>query len=190
LTDYNKYPILSRNAKNGIRTVQDSGFYINTTSSVHTLEFFYTPYALTDSGLVSTLSTGGYSASNYSWRNTGTISKTNIAAIYVNGVNKTSQTNVSNVFKLGELHHIVIVFTSPVSGQLKFDYSLYGSVPGLFQNFAIYPAEFNSTNVATHYSLYLYNSVSTVLDDNSPSMTVTENSVNYYDNDWLVVQNS
>jgi hypothetical protein len=186
----NKYPILSRNAKNGIRTVQDSGFYINTLSSVHTLEFFYTPYALTDSGLVSTLSTGGYSASNYSWRNTGTISKTNIAAIYVNGVNKTSQTNVSNVFKLGELHHIVIVFTSPVSGQLKFDYSLYGSVPGLFQNFAIYPAEFNSTNVATHYSLYLYNSVSTVADDNSPSITVTENSVDYYDNDWIVIQNS
>ena len=186
----NKYPILSRNARNGIRTIQDSGFYINTTSSVKTLEFFYTPYALTDSGLVSTISSGSYSASNYSWRNTGTISKTNISAIYVNGVNKTSETSVSNVFKLGQLHHVVIVFTSAVSGQLKFDYSLYGSVPGLFQSFGLYAEAFTATNVSTHYSLYLYNNVSTVADDNSPSMTVTENSVDYYDNDWIVIQNS
>jgi hypothetical protein len=185
-----KFPILSRNSKNGIRTVQDSGFYINTTSSVRTLEFFYTPYLLTDSGLVSTISTGGYSASNYSWRNTGTISKSNISAIYVNGVNKTSQTNVANVFKLGQLHHIVIVFTSAVSGQLKFDYSLYGSVPGLFQNLAIYPSAFTSTNVTTHYNLYTSNSVTTVLDNTTASMTVTENSVDYYDNDWIVIQNS
>jgi hypothetical protein len=186
----NKYPILSRNARNGIRTVQDSGFYINTTSSVYTLEFFYTPYALTDSGLVSTVSTGSYSASNYSWRNTGTISKTNISAIYVNDVDKTSETNISNVFKLAQIHHVVIVFTSPVSGQLKFDYSLYGSVPGLFQNIAIYPDEFTALKTTQHYHLYIYGSTSTVSDDNSPSITLTENYVNYYDNDWIVVQNS
>jgi hypothetical protein len=186
----NKYPILSRNSRNGIRTIQDSGFYINATSSVHTLEFFYTPYALTDSGLVSTISTGEYSASNYSWRNTGTISKTNISAIYVNDVNKTSETNVANVFKVGELHHVVIVFTSPVSGQLKFDYSLYGSVPGLFQNISLYPDEFTSLKATQHYHLYIYGSTSSVLDNNTASMTVTENSVDYYDNDWIVIQNS
>jgi hypothetical protein len=186
----NKYPILSRNSRNGIRTIQDSGFYINTTSSVHTLEFFYTPYALTDSGLVSTISTGGYSASNYSWRNTGTISKSNISAIYVNDVNKTSETNVANVFKVGELHHVVIVFTSAVSGQLKFDYSLYGSVAGLFQNIALYPDQFTSLKTTQHYHLYIYGSTSSVLDNNTASMTVTENSVDYYDNDWIVIQNS
>ena len=186
----NKYPILSRNARNGIRTIQDSGFYINTTSSVKTLEFFYTPYALTDSGLVSTISSGSYSASNYSWRNTGTISKTNISAIYVNDINKTAETNISNVFKLGQLHHVVIVFASAVSGQLKFDYSLYGSVPGLFQNLAIYPDQFTASKASEHYHLYIYGSTSTVLDDNSPSITLTENSVDYYDNDWLVIQNS
>jgi hypothetical protein len=186
----NKYPILSRNARNGIRTIANSGFYINTASSIKTLEFFYTPYALTVSGLVSTASGGSYAASNYSWSGGGTISKTNIAAIYVNGVNKSSQTSVSNVFKLGELHHVVIVFTAAVSGQIKFSHSSSGAVPALFQSFGIYPAEFTATNALTHYNLYLYNNVSTVADDNSPSITLTENSVDYYDNDWIVVQNT
>jgi len=186
----NKYPILSRNAKNGIRTIASSGFYINTTSSIKTLEFFYTPYALTVSGFISTASSGSYAASNYSWGSTGTISKTNIDAIYVNGVNKASETSVSNVFKLGQLHHVVIVFTSAVSGQIKISHSSSGAVPALFQSFGLYSAAFSATNVSTHYSLYLYNNVSTVADDNSPSMTVTENSVDYYDNDWIVIQNS
>ena len=185
-----KHPILSRNAKNGIRTIASSGFYINTTSSIKTLEFFYTPYALTVSGFISTASSGSYAASNYSWSGGGTVSKTNIAAIYVNGVNKTSQTSVSNVFKLGELHHVVIVFTSAVSGQIKLSHSSSGAVPALFQSFGLYPGTFTATDVSTHYSLYLYNNVSTVADDNSPSMTVTENSVDYYDNDWIVIQNT
>jgi hypothetical protein len=185
-----KHPILSRNAKNGIRTIASSGFYINTTSSIKTLEFFYTPYALTVSGFISTASSGSYAASNYSWSGGGTVSKTNIAAIYVNGVNKTSQTSVSNVFKLGELHHVVIVFTSAVSGQIKLSHSSSGAVPALFQSFGLYTGTFTATDVSTHYSLYLYNNVSTVADDNSPSMTVTENSVDYYDNDWIVIQNT
>jgi hypothetical protein len=185
-----KHPILSRNAKNGIRTIASSGFYINTTSSIKTLEFFYTPYALTVSGFISTASSGSYAASNYSWSGGGTVSKTNIAAIYVNGVNKASETSVSNVFKLGELHHVVIVFTSAVSGQIKLSHSSSGAVPALFQSFGLYAGAFTATDVSTHYGLYLYNNVSTVADDNSPSMTVTENSVDYYDNDWIVIQNT
>ena len=188
-TGNNKYPILSRDARNGIKTVQDSGFYLTTQSDVNTLEFFYTPYALTDSGLISTTSTNGYSASNYSWRNTGTISKTNISAIYVNGINKTSETNVSNVFKVGELHHIVIVFYSAVGGNLKFDNSLYGSVAGLFQNLALYPAQFTSTQALEHYNLYVLGSTSVIDDSSNASITLTESSVEYYDNDWVVIQN-
>jgi hypothetical protein len=188
-TGNNRYPILSRDARNGIRTVQDSGFYLTTQSDVNTLEFFYTPYALTDSGLVSTVSTGGYSASNYSWRNTGTISKSNISAIYVNGINKTSETNVSNVFKVGELHHIVIVFSSTVGGNLKFDNSLYGSVAGLFQNLALYQAQFTSTQALQHYNLYILGSTSVINDSSNASITMTENSIEYYDNDWVVIQN-
>ena len=181
----NLYGILSRDARNGLRVVQDSGFYIRTDRLTHTIEFFYTPDALTDSGLISSLSDTTYFASNYSWRNSGTISKTNISAIYVNGVNKTSQTNVSNVFTQGELHHVVIVFTSPVSDNIKFNHSLYGAVPALYQNVALYESSFDSTAADLHYDLYMGTNP-TILDDSS--FTVTENSVTPYDNDWLVYQ--
>lgn len=181
----NLYGILSRDARNGLRVVQDSGFYIRTDRLTHTIEFFYTPDALTDSGLISSLADTTYFASNYSWRNSGTISKTNISAIYVNGVNKTSQTNVSNVFTQGELHHVVIVFTSPISNNIKFNHSLYGAVPALYQNIALYESAFDSTAADLHYDLYMGTNP-TILDDSS--FTVTENSVTPYDNDWLVYQ--
>jgi hypothetical protein len=188
-TGNNRYPILSRDARNGIKTVQDSGFYLTTQSDVNTLEFFYTPYALTVSGLISTASSGSYAASNYSWSGSGTISKTNISAIYINGVNKTSQTSVSNVFKLGELHHVLIVFTAAVSGQIKFSHSSSGAIPALFQNLALYQAQFTSTQALEHYNLYILGSTSVIDDSSNASITMTESSVEYYDNDWVVIQN-
>ena len=181
----NLYPILSRDKRNGLKVVQDSGFNITTDRLTQTIEFFYTPYALTDSGLISSLSDTYYYASNYSWRNSGTISKTNISAIYVNGVNKTSQTNVSNVFTAGELHYVVIVFTAPISDKIKFNHSLYGAVPALYQNVILYETAFNSTAAQLHYNLYMGTNP-TILDDSS--FTVTENSVTPYNNDWLVYQ--
>ena len=181
----NLYGILSRDARNGLRVVQDSGFYIRTDRLTHTIEFFYTPDALTDSGLISSLSDTTYFASNYSWRNSGTISKTNISAIYVNGVNKTSQTNVSNIFNDGELHHVIMVFTSPISSNIKFNHSLYGAVPALYQNIILYQTAFDSTAADLHYDLYMGTNP-TILHDSS--FTVTENSITPYNNDWLVYQ--
>jgi hypothetical protein len=181
------YPILSRDDRNGIKMAQDSGFNIMTNKLIKTIEFFYTPDALTDSKLVSSLADTTYYASNYSWRNTGTVSKTNISAIYVNGINKTSQTAISNVFNVGELCHVVLVFSDPISDEIRFNHSLYGSVPALYQNITLYEAQFDSTKAAQHYNLYT-GAATTILDDSS--LTMTENSVEYYNNDWLVVQNS
>lgn len=181
------YPILSRDDRNGIKMAQDSGFNIMTNKLIKTIEFFYTPDALTDSKLVSSLADTTYFASNYSWRNTGTISKTNISAIYVNGLNKTSKTAVSDVFKAKELHHVVIVFSDPISDEIRFNHSLYGSVPALYQNITLYETQFDSTKAVQHYNLYTGDSA-TVLNDSS--LTMTENAVEYYNNDWLVVQNS
>ena len=181
------YPILSRDDRNGIKMAQDSGFNLMTNKLIKTIEFFYTPDALTDSKLVSSLANTTYFASNYSWRNTGTISKTNISAIYVNGLNKTSKTAVSDVFKAKELHHVVIVFSDPISDEIRFNHSLYGSVPALYQNITLYETQFNSTKAIQHYNLYT-GDTATVLNDSS--LTMTENAVEYYNNDWLVVQNS
>ena len=184
-----RYPILSRDYRNGIRAFQDAGFAIEATSGVGTVQFFYTPDVLTDSGLVSSPSVNGYDASNYSWRNSGTISKSNISAIYVNGINKTSETNVSNVFEAGQMHHVVIVFSSNISGIIKFNYSQYGAVNALYQNIALYPSDFTSTKALAQYDLYRYKSIQEVLDSNTWSIQLTENSVTPYNNDWIVQQN-
>jgi hypothetical protein len=180
-----KYPILSRDARNGIRVLSGSGFYANTTEAISTIEFFYTPSALTNSALVSTVSGDG-AASNYSWVTAGSISKTNIAAIYVNGVDKTSQTSISNVFTAGEIYHVVIVYTSAVSDAIKFNHSSAGAVSALYQNIALYPTAFNSTKVIEHYDLYMEKSAA-IADDSS--ITVTEDGPQYYSNDWVVIQN-
>lgn len=178
--------ILSRDGRNGLRTVVDSGFHITTDNSVNTAEFFYTPELLTDSGLISTFATNGYAASTYRWNNSGVISKTNIAGIYVNGVNKTSETNISNVFKVKELHHVLIIFSSAVSDEIRFNYSLYGSVPALYQNIALYPDQFTNTQATNHYDYYRRRSSLSTTDTTALSMT--ENSTSVYNNDWVVIQ--
>ena len=179
------YPILSRNAMNGIKCKADSGFVLSTQMDIQTLEFFYTPDSYNDSGLVSSTSTNGYTASNFSWRNSGTISKSNISKIYVNNVDKTSQTNVSNVFVLGQPHHVVIEYASPISGDLTFNYSLYGGIQGQFKNIAIYEKAFTAQEVETHFELYTGKPVETIIES---AITLTEQAVEYYNNDWIVLQ--
>lgn len=182
----NVHNILSRHNRNGIKTVVDSGFEITTNKSVSSLEFFYTPSALTDSGLLSTTATNGYSASAIYWHNSGAMSKTNIAAIYVNGVNKTSETNVSNIFKLNELHHVVIVFSSAVSNDIRFNYSQYGSVSALYQYITLYTSAITSTQAGNNYEYYTKKQNASISD--SSTITMTENAVEGYNNDWLVIQ--
>lgn len=183
----NSYDILSRHKLNGLKAVTDSGFHITTANGINTVEFFYTPDSLNDSGLISTTATNGYAASTYRWHNSGTISKTNISAIYVNGVNKTSQTNVSNVFRAGQLHHVIIVFGSAVSDEIRFNHSLYGSVPALYQYILLYPDQFNSTKATDHYDYFIRRDTETITD--SSTLTMTEDGAESYNNDWIVIQN-
>jgi hypothetical protein len=180
------YNILSRNDKNGLRTVVDSGFEITTIKGVQTLEFFYTPVALTASGLISTAAINGYAASNISWNGAGTMSKTNISAIYVNGVNKSSETNVSNIFRAEQLHHVLVVFGSAVSDDIRFNYSANGSVSALYQYIALYETAFNSTQAAANYEYYTKKQNVSVTD--SSTLTQTEYGVEAYNNDWIVIQ--
>ena len=180
-----RYNILSRDYRNGLRCSTDGGFTIAASYGINTIEFFYTPTAFTDSGLISSTSTNGYQASNYSWRNTGTVSKTNVDAIYVNGVDKTSETSISNVFTAGELHHVVIVYNTTIGGDIKFNYSLYGATPSLYQNISLYENDFTSAKALEHYELYI-EKASIVSSDSS--FTVTENAPAAYTNDWVVIQ--
>lgn len=179
------YPILSRNGMNGIKCKADSGFVLNTSTEVRTLEFFYTPNSYNDSGLVSSTSTNGYTASNISWRNSGTISKSNISKIYVNNVDKTTSTNVSDLFVIGQPHHVVIVYSSPISLDITFNSSLYGGIEGQFKNIAIYEKAFTAGDVETHFELYTGKPVETISES---AITLTELAPVYYNNDWIVLQ--
>jgi len=179
------YSPLSKHYNNGIRVKTDTGFKLNTSRLIKTLEFFYTPSTLTDSGLVSSIADTVYSASNYSWRNSGTVSKTNISKIYVNNVDKTNQTDIANVFTVGELHHVVIIYNSAISDDITFNYSLYGAVNALYNNIALYERTFTQSDVNTHFNLYCGRPSNSVTD---PVIDMTELTPVYYDNDWVVVQ--
>ena len=179
------YPLLSRHYDNGIRTKAGTGFNLTTGGSVKSLEMFFTPSDLTANTLLDVASTGSYTASKYSWTSGGTITKTNILKIYVNGVDRTSQTNISNVFSANQLHHIILVLTQPCSGMLKFNYSGSGGPSCLYNNISIYAKELTASIAATHYDLYVGRPSISV---EYPSIVMTEKGITSYNNDWIVLQ--
>ena len=181
-----RYPILSRQKLNGLTTADGAGFKINTAESIRTIEFFLTLSDLTSNSILSSTANGDFVAARYSWATNGTITKSNISAIYVNGVDKTSQTNVSSVFTSNELYHVLMVTSGPITGTILFNHASTGGPSSLYQYISYYPSSFNSQLALSHYNMHIGRSAS-IADDSS--MTMTENSVDFYDNDWIVLQN-
>ena len=118
---------------------------------------------------------------SYAWDQFGAITKSNISSIWVNGVNKTSQTSISNVFTSGEPHHVVINFTSSITDEITFN----TSGTGTYKNLTLYPTTLTQTQISEHYDLYTSRLTHTITDD---YITVTENTPDLYDNDWVLVQ--
>lgn len=167
----NNYPILSQSKYNGLRSVDP--FSVYTDKNILSIETFYTPESLQAGSIIEGLS----------WNGAGTLSKTNISAIYINGQNKTSQTLVSGLFTPEQLHHVVLVFNSPLTESIVFN---QGSNEALFQYIAIYESQLDAGTAQAHYDMWVDN-VSTIADGGS--LSLTENSINYYNNDWVVIQN-
>ena len=179
------YPPLLRHKNNGLQTKAGAGFNIPVKDSVSTIEMFFTPSDLTANALFDVAADGSYTASRYSWTNGGTITKTNISKIYVNGVDRTSQTSISNVFLADNLHHIVLVLTQPCSGILKFNYSGTGGPSSLYKNIAIYDYAMSQAIATEHYGSYISRPNASVSD---ASMTLTDSAPKAYNNDWVVIQ--
>jgi hypothetical protein len=179
------HPILSRHSHNGLRALAGSGFRINTTESIQTIELFFTPSDLTENCILFSSAQGDYSASKLSWNNAGTISKTNISAIYINGIDKTSSTNVSNLFIAGDLAHVVIVTNSAITGPLGFNYFSQGGPSSLYQYISYYPEAFNQLKSVDHYNMHIGKPFASADDS---AITLTENSINFYDIDWQVTK--
>ncbi len=190
-----KYPIYSRVKNNGIFVPADSGFSISTNSLIKSIEFFYTPYYITPPGTSITLPTslinaeesGDGDAADYSWDNNFLISKTNIQSIYINGQNKTSETNMQNIFTPGSLYHVVISFTNAITGPLIFNRGQESGSQGVYQYLSLYTDSLDLNKINNHYRLYFDKSRYSA---ESSTTMLSENSVNLYNNDWLVIQNS
>jgi len=176
----NYSPIL-RHYNNGIRPASGSGFDINTELNINTVEMFFTPKTNGANTLFYDPATG----TKYAWNGSGAVSKASISAFYVNGVDKTSQTNISNFLVAGEPHHIVLVLASSVTGPIQFNYEVSGGPDNLYNNIALYNRSFSESDVLTHFNLYCGRPAQEVLDQ---SFDVTYLDPVYYDNDWIVVQ--
>ena len=179
------YPPLLRHKNNGLQTKAGAGFNIPVKDSVSTIEMFFTPSDLTASTLFDVAAEGAYTASRYSWTNGGTLTKTNISKIYVNGIDRTSQTNISNVLLADNLHHIVLVLTQPASGVLKFNYSGAGGPSSLYKNIAIYDYQMAEALVVEHYGSYISRPNVSISDT---SFTLTDSVPKAYNSDWIVIQ--
>lgn len=180
-------PVLFRYKRNGIETFYNSAFHITANYGIRTIEFFYTPDNFSDDGGLISTSNGVSLESHYHWNNVGAITKTSISAIYVNGVNKYSETNINNVFSAGNMYHVVIVFPATVTGDIEFNHSQNGATAALYQNIALYQNAFAQSDVTENYNLYTLGSYLSVNEKSGNlSMQVVENSANYYNNDWLV----
>jgi hypothetical protein len=174
------FPILSRHLTNGLKTSSTGGFKIPVDEAVRSIEMFLTPSALSATTLVSTVANGSYAASNLSWNGSGTISKTNISKIYINGVDKTAQTNISNLLNVDNMSHIVLVFSNPVSGDISFNSS---GPSNLYNCLAIYQTELALSKALSHFNLYIERPG---VRSEDTSLTITESAPQYYNNDWVV----
>jgi hypothetical protein len=178
------YPILLRNKNNGIRPYE-SGFPINTLMSVQTIEMFFTPISLSANYLFYN------DSAYYSWNGSGAITKSGVSGVYINGVDRTSATNISSFIKSGEIYHIVIVLSSSISTQIWFNVKVTNGTwsnsgpRNLYKNIAIYPSAFSSTLALDHYELYTQRSAAVATN---PAISVTENSYEVHDYDWIVVK--
>lgn len=172
------YPVLLRMSNDGIQTTSTGGFKINCDENINSVEFFYRPSATTASTLINNTS------ANLSWNSSGVLSKTNISTVYVNGEDLSSATNVSSLFSAGEIYHVIIKFTSSITGDIKFNYNTSGGPSNRFNNIALYKKSLTTTEILRHYSDYISRPTLTSSDG---SMTLTEGGVNYANSEWVVL---
>jgi hypothetical protein len=81
----------------------------------------------------------------------------------------------------------VINFTSPISGLVTINYKSTGSIKALYQYMSFYKGLLDYNKIINHYNLYASKQS---YQTTGSYMVLSENSVDLYNNDWLVIQNS
>lgn len=172
------YPVLLRMSNDGIQTSSTGGFKINCDENINSIEFFYKPSSTSASTLINN------SSANLSWNSSGVLSKTNISTIYVNGEDLSSATNVSSMFSAGEIYHVIIKFSSSITGDIKFNYNVTGGPSNRFNNIALYKKSLTTQDILRHYSDYISRPT---LSSSDSAMTLTESGINYANTEWVVL---
>jgi hypothetical protein len=152
LSRYNER-ILSYSQHNGLSMHDSGGFNIEAASPTRTIEIIYTP------GSGKNILFANQSKI-FEWSANGAINKNGITAIYVNGLNVTSETNSLNYLTEGYPHHIVLVLSSNTSGLIKVNQNIDGTSYGTgsyYNNIAIYPTELSASQILNHYNYYIGN---------------------------------
>jgi hypothetical protein len=150
---------LSYNKNNGLTMYNGHGFSLNSVPAVSCVELIFTPQYNQN-----VLFSGA--AKKYEWDNAGLITKTGISSIYVNGIDRTSATNVWSFMVVDMPHHIVINLTSPDTS-IKFNQNQNDSKSGLghmYNNVAVYESNLSVARVLNHYLLYTGNTVNQIND--------------------------
>ena len=150
---------LSYNRNNGLTMYNGHGFSLNSIPAVSCLELIYTPQYNEN-----VLFSGA--AKKYEWSNTGAVTKTGISSIYVNGIDRTANTNVWNFLVVDTPHHIVINFTSSDTS-IKLNQNQNDTKSGLghmYNNVAVYENALSLNTIANHYLLYTGNTVNQIND--------------------------
>ena len=177
LTSKNNPPLL-RNKYDGIQTTEGAGFRILDTLDTGSVEFLFTPSSLDECTLLKN------SSATYSWNAGGVISKNNISKMYINGVNKTSETNISEVFNEDRMHHVVIVFSNKINGDIKFNYDSSGGPSNKYNNISIYSKQLIDGEILNHfYGLVGYSGIQVSESD----INITDSGSIYSNADWTVV---
>lgn len=179
------YPVLSRHYDNGIRTKSGSGFNLSASSPVHAVEMLFTPSTAAANTLLYIPASGSVPETKYAWNGSGAVSKANILEVYINGIDRTSATNINQFLVEEETHHIVIALVAPIYGDIQFNYLVSGGPTCLYNNIAVYPDDITQAIALNHYNLYVGKASASVSD---PSILVTEKPFRSYNNDWIVLQ--
>jgi hypothetical protein len=158
--------ILLCNKYNGIKMYNGHGFSVNAGLSTKTIEVIYTP----GSGQNVLFSAP---SARYEWSSTGAVSKAGISAIYVNGINRSSSTNINDFLIIGVPHHIVLILSTAKSSGIKINQNQDDTKSGidqLYSNLAIYDYELLDHQITKHYQLYTDNLIN-IINDTSFSIS-------------------
>ncbi len=183
-----EYQLISRNYDNGIRS-RGAGFYVETVDDNSSIEIIFTPTSL-GSGYLIYNKTENVEYS-LSWSSNGTISKSNISGLFINGQDISSATSISSYLNIDEPNYILVKTSSPISGQIWLNTKSEGAVrsgtleDNLYNLIAIY--ESSEIDYLTNYNIYTGNeSVS-----NTPSVVLLNDiGPTAYDFDWVVLDNA